>query len=196
MTISNEAKKEIIADHFGVIMHLLGLDLEDPSLKDTPNRVAKMYVDELFCGMSKDNYPKITVQPNDFKYDQMLVEANIKINSVCEHHFVPIIGYCHIAYIPKNKVIGLSKLNRIAQYYARRPQVQERLTQVIFNDLKEVLETEDVAVTVDAIHMCVRMRGIKDYNASTRTTALGGNFLTTARDEYFNAIPKLSDLKL
>lgn len=192
----SNSKINYISEKFEDIMIALGLDMNDHSLIDTPRRVAKMFVDELFVGLDDSQFPKITVQQNNFGYDQMLVEGNIMINSICEHHFVPIIGYCHIAYIPKDKVIGLSKLNRVAQFYAKRPQVQERLTQVIFNKLKEVLETDDVAVTIDAVHMCVRMRGIRDYNASTRSTALGGKFLDGARAEYFNAIPRLTDLKL
>lgn len=165
-----------IAAKFADIMSLLGLDLSDPSLKGTPQRVAKMYCREIFSGLDKVTYPKIMTQPNSFKYDQMLIQKGIEVNSVCEHHFVPILGKCAIAYIPDSKVIGLSKLNRIAKWHSSKPQVQERLTQDILNDLKDKLETDNVAVCIDASHLCVKMRGIQDSNAETRTTALSGVF--------------------
>lgn len=180
-------RQKYIEKHFRAIMQELGLDMEDPSLKETPHRVAKMYCKELFIGLT-EGPPRIMIQPNDFKYDQMLIEKGIEINSVCEHHFVPIIGTCSIAYIPRERVIGLSKLNRIAQYFASRPQVQERLTQQIKNFLVESLDTDDVAVCIDAVHMCVKMRGIKDSNCTTRTTALGGRFLDSARAEFLSAV--------
>ena len=183
---------QVIEKAFADIMNALGLDLTDDSLQNTPKRVAKMYVEEIFTGLDPYTFPKITVQDNKFGYNQMLIESNISIHSVCEHHFVPIIGMAHIAYIPGQKVIGLSKLNRIAHHYARRPQVQERLTEQIKACLTEVLDTIDVAVTVDAIHYCVKMRGVKDSNCVTRTTALGGKFLDNiVRAEYLNAIPKM-----
>jgi len=186
MKIGDDTKIKVIAKNFREIMAVLGLDLENDSLQNTPQRVAKMYVQELFNGLKDENFPKITVQENSFNYDQMLIERGIEINSVCEHHFVPIIGVCHIAYIPKDKVIGLSKLNRVAQYYAARPQVQERLTEQIKSKLVEILGTDDVAVCLDAAHMCVKMRGIKDSNCMTRTTALGGAFKedNNARSEF------------
>jgi GTP cyclohydrolase I len=155
--LTEEEKISVIEIHFTKILKTLGLDLDNDSLQKTPHRLAKMYAKELFNGLESKKFPKITVQSNEFKYDQMLIESNISIESVCEHHFVPIIGRCHIAYIPKYKVIGLSKLNRVAKYFSRRPQVQERLTQQIKNCLTDILETEDVAVTLDAVHFCVKM---------------------------------------
>ena len=176
-------------------MKQLGLDLGDDSLKETPKRIARMYVDEIFSGLDENNFPRIMTIENKFNYDQMLIEANIGIYSVCEHHFVPIIGKAHIAYIPNKKIIGLSKLNRVADYFSRRPQVQERLTANIKDKICEVVETDNVAVTIDAIHYCVIMRGAKDINALTRTSTLGGMFKseTTTRLEYFNSIPKMDD---
>lgn len=192
------AKQDIIEEHVKGILTTLGMDLTDDSLRDTPKRVAKMYVHELFGGLDEDAFPKMTVQENKFQYDQMLVECNITLNSVCEHHLVPIVGVCHIAYIPGSKVLGLSKFNRMVRYYARRPQVQERLTQQIQQHLQHVLETENVAVVIDAAHFCVRMRGVQDSSTLTRTSALGGVFRTqaTVRDELFKALPKVSDIRL
>lgn len=186
-------KIDLIARHFKKIMEELGLDLKDDSLKNTPQRVAKMYVNELFKGLKQENFPSISTFKNTYKYDQMLIESNIELNSVCEHHFVPILGRCHIAYIPNDEVIGLSKLNRIAQYFGNRPQVQERLTNDIFNKLKEILGTENVAVVIDAVHLCVKMRGIKDSNCETRTLQLGGHFRYDAstRNEFMNCIPRM-----
>lgn len=189
--LDDEAKIQIIKSYFEKIMLTLGLDLGNDSLMETPKRVAKMYVKELFQGLKDENFPKVTVQDNSFNYDQMLIERNIEINSVCEHHFVPIIGNCHIAYIPRDKVIGLSKLNRIAKYYAQRPQVQERLTEQISKKLQEVLGTKDVAVCVDAAHMCVKMRGIEHSNCLTRTTSLGGAFREEVRAEFLSAIGEI-----
>jgi GTP cyclohydrolase I len=166
-------------------MHTLGLDLKDDSLKGTPGRVAKMYVKEIFSGLHPDNKPEIALFDNKYQYNHMLVEKNITLYSNCEHHFVPIIGKAHIAYISSGKVIGLSKLNRIVQYYAQRPQVQERLTIQIANELRSVLETEDVAVIIDAVHLCVSSRGIKDVNSSTVTAEYGGAFLEQARKDEF-----------
>lgn len=174
--ISDEEKKKKIAILFEEIMEVMGLDLNDDSLRGTPERVAKMYIDEIFCGLNPKNKPKIALFENKYKYNQMLVDKNISFYSNCEHHFVPIIGKAHIAYIPSGKVIGLSKLNRIVQYYAKRPQVQERLTNQIANELKEVLGTEDVAVIIDAKHLCVSSRGIKDDTSETVTSYYGGVF--------------------
>ena len=190
-------KKETIAQHFKEIMLTLGMDLNDDSLQGTPDRVAKMYVDELFYGMQDENYPKITVQSNKFNYNQMLIECDIDVRSVCEHHFVPIIGVAHIAYIPDEKVIGLSKLNRITEHYSRRPQVQERLTEDIKTDIIKAVGTKSVAVTIDAIHYCVKMRGVRHSNCVTRTSALSGHFFEDekTREEYFNSIPKMNELK-
>lgn len=162
--------------HFREIMETLGLDLTDDSLKGTPRRVAKMYIKEVFSGLNPVNKPKVTLFENSYKYNEMLVEKNITFFSNCEHHFVPIYGKAHVAYISNGKVIGLSKLNRIVQYYAKRPQVQERLTMQIANELRQSLGTDDVAVIMDANHMCVSSRGINDVNASTVTSFYGGRF--------------------
>lgn len=187
--LDDELKIELIEKNFKEIMHILGLDLSDESLKDTPKRVAKMYVKEIFSGLNPDNKPKPTLFENKFNFSEMLVEKNITIYSYCEHHFVPITGKAHIAYFPKNHVIGLSKLNRIAQYYAKRPQVQERLTMQIANDLKETLQTDDVAVIIDADHMCVASRGVNDVNSSTVTSNYNGRFLNDeTRKEFLSHI--------
>jgi GTP cyclohydrolase I len=175
--IDDDLKIELIEKNFREIMHILGLDLNDESLKDTPGRVAKMYVKEVFSGLNPENKPKTTIFNNNFKFKEMLVEKDITIYSYCEHHFVPIFGKAHIAYFPNGHVIGLSKLNRIAQYYAKRPQVQERLTIQIANELKETLGSEDVAVIIDANHMCVASRGVNDVNSSTVTSSFHGKFL-------------------
>ena len=159
--IDDDLKIELIENNFREIMHVLGLDLSDDSLKDTPKRVAKMYVKEFFSGLNPDNRPSITLFENKYKFNQMIVERDITLYSTCEHHFVPIIGKAHIGYFSSGKVIGLSKLNRIVQYYAKRPQVQERLTMQIAADLKEMLQTEDVAVLIDADHLCVSQEGFK-----------------------------------
>ena len=174
--ISDEEKRKRIAFHFTEIMQTLGLDLNDDSLQGTPERVAKMYVEEIFSGLDPKNKPKIALFDNKYQYEQMLVEKNITFYSNCEHHFVPIIGKAHIAYISSGKVIGLSKLNRIVQYYAKRPQVQERLTNQIAKELQTVLETDDVAVIIDAKHLCVSSRGIKDDTSATVTAFYGGGF--------------------
>ncbi|RED48245.1 GTP cyclohydrolase I FolE [Seonamhaeicola aphaedonensis] len=177
--LSDTEKKERIAILFEEIMEVMGLDLTDDSLKGTPKRVAKMYIDEIFSGLNPDNKPKVALFDNKYQYNQMLVEKNITFYSNCEHHFVPIIGKAHVAYISSGKVIGLSKLNRIVQYYAKRPQVQERLTNQIANELKSILDTEDVAVIIDAKHLCVSSRGIKDNTSATVTAYYGGKFNTS-----------------
>ncbi|TMM29103.1 GTP cyclohydrolase I FolE [Polaribacter aestuariivivens] len=174
--ISDEEKKEKIAHLFSEIMNVMGLDLTDDSLQGTPKRVAKMYIEEIFSGLNPANKPKVALFDNKYQYNQMLVEKNITFYSNCEHHFVPIIGKAHVAYISSGKVIGLSKLNRIVQYYAKRPQVQERLTNQIAEELKAILNTEDVAVIIDAKHLCVSSRGIKDDTSSTVTSYFGGKF--------------------
>ncbi|MDB0011542.1 GTP cyclohydrolase I FolE [Crocinitomicaceae bacterium] len=174
--LSDEDKKDKIEGLFEQIMNTLGLDLTDDSLKGTPKRVAKMYIEEIFSGLDPKNKPKIALFDNKYQYNQMLVEKNITFYSNCEHHFVPIYGRAHIAYISSGKVIGLSKLNRIVQYYAKRPQVQERLTNQIGNELKEILQTEDIAVIIDAKHLCVSSRGIKDETSSTVTAYYSGAF--------------------
>jgi len=174
--LSDKEKKEKITGLFSEIMDVMGLDLTDDSLKGTPKRVAKMYIDEIFSGLNPANKPKVALFDNKYQYNQMLVEKNITFYSNCEHHFVPIIGKAHVAYISSGKVIGLSKLNRIVQYYAKRPQVQERLTNQIAEELKTILDTEDVAVIIDAKHLCVSSRGIKDDTSSTVTSYFGGKF--------------------
>jgi GTP cyclohydrolase I len=176
--ISDEKKKEKIAHLFEEIMDVMGLDLTDDSLKGTPKRVAKMYIEEIFSGLNPANKPKVALFDNKYQYNQMLVEKNITFYSNCEHHFVPIMGKTHVAYISSGKVIGLSKLNRIVQYYAKRPQVQERLTNQIAEELKKILNTEDVAVIIDAKHLCVSSRGIKDDTSTTVTSFFGGVFNT------------------
>jgi GTP cyclohydrolase I len=179
--ISDEEKKEKIAILFEEIMDTMGLDLTDDSLKGTPKRVAKMYIDEIFSGLNPANKPQVALFDNKYQYNQMLVEKNITFYSNCEHHFVPIIGKAHVAYISSGKVIGLSKLNRFVQYYAKRPQVQERLTNQIAEELKSILQTDDVAVIIDAKHLCVSSRGIKDDTSSTVTAYYGGVFNTSQK---------------
>lgn len=169
-------KKDRISFLFKEIMDVLGLDLTDDSLKGTPERVAKMYVEEIFSGLDPKNKPKIALFENKYQYNEMLVEKDISFYSNCEHHFVPIIGKAHIAYISSGKVIGLSKLNRIVQYFAKRPQVQERLTNQVANELKLALDTEDIAVIIDAKHLCVSSRGVKDDTSTTITSYYGGKF--------------------
>lgn len=187
--MSNNEKKARIALLFEEIMDVLGLDLNDDSLRGTPNRVAKMYVEEIFSGLDPANKPKIALFDNKYQYNQMLVEKDITFYSNCEHHFVPIIGKAHIAYISSGKVIGLSKLNRIVQYYAKRPQVQERLTNQIGNELKNILETDDVAVIIDAKHLCVSSRGVKDDTSATVTSYYSGKFNSQAKiNEFHNYI--------
>ena len=179
--LSDQEKKTKIALLFEEIMDVMGLDLTDDSLKGTPERVAKMYIDEIFFFLNPENKPKIALFDNKYQYNQMLVEKDITFYSNCEHHFVPIIGKAHVSYISSGKVIGLSKLNRIVQYYAKRPQVQERLTNQIAEELKGILGTDDVAVIIDAKHLCVSSRGIKDDTSATVTAFYGGAFNTSAK---------------
>jgi len=174
--MDDELKMELIAKHFREIMHIMGLDLTDDSLKGTPDRVAKMYVKEVFSGLDPKNKPIAKLFENKYKYSEMLVEKNITFFSHCEHHFVPIQGKAHVAYISNESVIGLSKINRIVQYFSQRPQVQERLTMQIGNELVEALGTDDVAVIMDADHMCVSSRGVKDTTSSTLTSFYAGKF--------------------
>ncbi len=174
--MDDELKMELIEKHFRDIMHVLGLDLTDDSLKGTPRRVAKMYVQEIFSGLDPKNKPDVKLFENKYKYSEMLVEKDITFFSNCEHHFVPIYGKAHVAYISNGHVIGLSKINRIVQYFAKRPQVQERLTMQIGNELKEILGTDDVAVIIDAHHMCVSSRGIQDVSSATVTSFYSGKF--------------------
>ncbi|MBT8245196.1 GTP cyclohydrolase I FolE [Winogradskyella sp.] len=174
--LSNSEKIESIKEDVKQIMETLGLDLTDDSLKGTPNRVAKMFVNEIFGGLHPDNKPNASTFENKYKYGEMLVEKNITVYSTCEHHLLPIVGKAHVAYISKGTVVGLSKMNRIVDYYAKRPQVQERLTIQIVKELQEVLGTEDVACVMDAKHLCVNSRGIRDIASSTVTSEFGGKF--------------------
>lgn len=183
--INDDEKIARIEYYFRQIMDTLGLDLTDDSLNGTPKRVAKMYVKELFQGLNPENKPSVTLFENKYKYNEMLVEKDISFYSNCEHHFVPIFGKAHVAYIANSKVIGLSKLNRIVEYFARRPQVQERLTVQIAKELQRVLNTEDVAVVMDAKHLCVASRGIQDDTSSTVTSFYGGKFQQEATKAEF-----------
>ena len=186
---SDADKKKAIEHHFHQIMLEMGLDMTDDSLRGTPHRVAKMFIDEIFSGLNPANKPKISVFDNSYQYDKMLVEADISFNSTCEHHFLPIIGKAHIGYVSSGKVIGLSKLNRIVDYYARRPQVQERLIMQIFNELKTVLDTDSVIVVMEAKHLCVSSRGIEDESSYTSTIQYGGIFNDKDnRNDFFNLI--------
>ena len=188
--IKSDAQKMVsIENHFRLIMEDLGLDLTDDSLKGTPHRVAKMFIQEIFSGLDPKNKPKMSVFENAYHYDKMLVEASISFNSTCEHHFLPIIGHAHIGYVSSGKVIGLSKLNRVVDYYSRRPQVQERLIMQIFNELKTVLETDSVMVVMEAKHLCVSSRGIQDESSFTSTIQYGGIFNEKEnRNDFFNLI--------
>lgn len=187
--MENQEKIDKIAFHFAEIMKVMGLDLEDPSLQNTPNRVGKMYVNEIFSGLDPAKKPAITFFPNDKAYSQMVIETGITVRSMCEHHFVPILGVAHIAYIPGDKVIGLSKFHRIVEYYSSRPQVQERLTNEIAECLKEALGHDNVAVVIVAEHYCVKLRGVKDANSLTTTSAISGAFETMeARSEFLRLI--------
>ncbi len=182
---TDEQKITEIEGHFRAIMETLGLDLTDDSLKGTPRRVAKMYVKEIFQGLNPANKPAIALFDNKYKYNEMLVEKNISFYSNCEHHFVPIIGKAHVAYISNGKVIGLSKLNRLVEYFAKRPQVQERLTMQIGKELQKDLGTEDVAIVIDAKHLCVASRGVEDDTSSTITAFYGGKFKEEKTKEEF-----------
>ena len=174
--LTRDEKYSRIRESMKDIVTTLGLDLQDDSLTETPHRIAKMYVDELFGGLDYSNFPKISVIDNKMGVEEMVKVDNISVISTCEHHFVTIDGASRVAYIPTNKIIGLSKINRIVRFFAQRPQVQERLTQQILVALQTLLETDDVAVTIDATHYCVKSRGVMDSNSSTQTTALGGQF--------------------
>ena len=177
-SLDRKEKIEVIEAHFNGIMRALGLDLEDDSLMDTPKRVAKMYVNEIFWGLDYDAFPKCTTVANKMNYDEMVVERNVNVQSNCEHHFVIIDGLATVAYVPNEKVLGLSKINRIVEYFAKRPQIQERLTEQVFHALCYILETENVAVMIDAQHYCVKSRGVEDTGSSTVTSKLGGGFKT------------------
>lgn len=184
--LSPVEKIKLIEKKFRDIMAILGLDIENDSLKDTPGRVAKMFVNETFSGLLPENEPRITLFENEYNYSEMLIERNIPVYSTCEHHFVPIIGKAHIGYIATGKVVGLSKLNRIVNYFSRRPQVQERLTVQIADYLKEALGTENVAIVMEAEHLCVTSRGVRDAGSSTITKSYHGLFLNTDRRNEFD----------
>lgn len=176
LLVKEDTKVKRIEKHFAAIMDILGLDREDDSLIETPKRVAKMYVNEVFWGLKPENFPKCTVIENKMNYDEMVIEKDITLMSNCEHHFVTIDGKAHIAYIPKGKVLGLSKMNRIVEYFARRPQVQERIAEQVYHALSFILGTEDVAVVIEGVHYCVKSRGVEDHNSFTMTAKLGGCF--------------------
>ena len=186
---SYDRKEKIdhIEAHFTHIMRILGLDLTDDSLIETPKRVAKMYVNEIFWGLDYDAFPKCTTVDNKMKYNEMVCERNVNVQSNCEHHFVVIDGLATVAYVPKDRVLGLSKINRIVEYFSKRPQIQERLTEQIFHTLQFILDTEDVAVMIDAQHYCVKSRGVEDTGSSTVTSRLGGGFKNdpAARAEFY-----------
>ena len=185
-------KIHIIEGHFKSIMETMGLDLSDDSLIETPKRVAKMFCNETMWGLDYEAFPKCTTVDNKMKYDEMVVERNITVQSLCEHHILPIVGKATIAYVPKNKVLGLSKMPRIVEYFSRRPQIQERLTEQIFHALQFILETDDIAVVIDATHLCVSSRGVEDNSASTITSKLGGGFKSdpAARQEFLQIANK------
>jgi len=174
--LSESEKMSRIATSFREIMDTLGLNLEDDSLSGTPERLAKMYIQEIHWGLNPHYFPKITAVDNKMGYDEMVIEKNIVVHSTCEHHFAMIDGYAHVAYIPREKVLGLSKMNRIVEYFARRPQIQERLTEQIFHTMQYILETPDIAVMINAKHYCVKSRGVEDINSETITSKLGGCF--------------------
>ena len=187
-SIERKDKITEIQKSFSHIMQVLGLDLDDDSLRETPLRVAKMYVNEIFWGLDYEAFPKCTTVDNKMKYNEMVVERNVSVQSNCEHHFVIIDGLATVAYVPKDKVLGLSKINRIVEYFSKRPQIQERLTEQVFHALQFILETEDVAVMIDAQHYCVKSRGVEDTGSSTVTTRLGGGFKSdpAARNEFLS----------
>jgi GTP cyclohydrolase I len=184
-----EERLVTITRNVSEIMVALGLDLKDDSLCETPRRIAKMYLNEIFWGLDYNNFPKITTIENKMQYDNVLLERHIKVNSTCEHHFIPMMGEAFIAYLPDKKVIGLSKINRIVEFFSRRPQVQERLTEQIFHTLCMLLETDNVAVLIKAEHTCVKLRGVEDTNSDTITSRLGGIFFNSpSRNEFYQSI--------
>jgi GTP cyclohydrolase I len=191
-TLDRKDKIERIEEHFTAIMKYLGLDLTDDSLIDTPKRVAKMYVNEIFWGLDYDAFPKCTTVDNKMKYDEMVVERGINVQSNCEHHFVVIDGKATVGYIPNQKVLGLSKINRIVEYFSKRPQIQERLTEQVYFALQYILETDNIAVVIDAQHYCVKSRGVEDVGSSTVTSKLGGVFKSdpAVRTEFMNIVNK------
>lgn len=193
--LDQEVRKHLIAEHVMKIINLLNLDLANDSLVETPNRIAKMYVEDIFFGLDYANFPKITVIANKMKIDEMVTVRGITLTSTCEHHFITIDGKATVAYLPKDSVIGLSKINRIVQFFAQRPQVQERLTQQILLALQTLLGTNNVAVSIDAIHYCVKARGIRDATSTTTTTSLGGLFRVSqnTRQEFLRTVTRYDD---
>jgi GTP cyclohydrolase IA len=188
--IDRKDKIEKIENHFTAIMQTLGLDLSDDSLVETPKRVAKMYVNEIFWGLDYEAFPKCTTVDNKMKYDEMVIERNVNVQSNCEHHFVVIDGVATVAYIPNQKVLGLSKINRVVEYFSKRPQIQERLTEQIYHALQYILDTDNIAVVIDAQHYCVKSRGVEDVGSSTVTSKLGGCFKAdpSVRNEFMNIV--------
>jgi GTP cyclohydrolase IA len=185
--LDRKDKISLIETNFKRIMEIMGLDLTDDSLRDTPNRVAKMYINEVFYGLDWEAFPKCTTVENKMHYNEMVCERNINVQSNCEHHFVIIDGLATVAYVPNKKVLGLSKINRIVEYFSKRPQIQERLTEQIYHALQFILETDDIAVMIDAQHFCVKSRGVEDVGSSTVTSRLGGGFKSdpAARAEFY-----------
>lgn len=192
LSVENKKKIDILEEAFTTIWKTVGMDLTDDSLQETPNRMAKMYINEIYFGLKEENFPKCTTVNNKMKYNEMVVERNVSVQSNCEHHGVVIDGLATVAYVPKDKVLGLSKINRIVEYFSKRPQIQERLTEQIFHTLQFILDTEDVAVMIDAKHYCVASRGVEDTGSSTVTSRLGGGFKTdpAARAEFLNIAMK------
>jgi len=194
--ISDKEKIKRIQENVKDILNTLGMDLEDDSLKGTPKRVAKSFVNELFSGLNPANKPKLSTFDNNYKYGEMLVEKNITVYSTCEHHLLPIVGRAHVAYISKGNVIGLSKMNRIVDYYAKRPQVQERLTMQVVQALQDALGTQDVACVIDAKHLCVNSRGVRDIESSTVTSEFGGKFKdASTKQEFLDYIKMETDFE-
>jgi GTP cyclohydrolase I len=187
--LENTQKTLLIEGHFRNIMQTLGMDLTDDSLQDSPGRVAKMFVNELMWGLKTENFPKCTVVENKMRYDEMVLEKGIQVISLCEHHFQTISGTAAVAYIPNKKVIGLSKLGRVVEYFARRPQIQERLTEQVYHALSLILETDNIAVLINAEHYCIKARGLQQHGSTTITSKLGGAFKeeTALRAEFFSA---------
>jgi len=192
LSVENKKKIDILEDAFTTIWKTVGMDLNDDSLMETPNRMAKMYINEIYFGLKEENFPKCTTVDNKMQYNEMVVERNVNVQSNCEHHGVVIDGLATVAYVPKQKVLGLSKINRIVEYFSKRPQIQERLTEQIFHTLQYILDTEDVAVMIDAKHYCVAARGVEDTGSSTVTCRLGGGFKTdpAARQEFLQIANK------
>lgn len=192
LAVENKKKIEVIEDAFNTIWSTMGMNLNDDSLADTPNRMAKMYVNEIYFGLKEENFPKCTTVDNKMKYDEMVVERNVNVQSNCEHHGVVIDGVATVGYIPRDKVLGLSKINRIVEYFSKRPQIQERLTEQIYHALQLILETDNIGVVIDAQHFCVKSRGVEDTGSSTITSKLGGVFKTdpSVRSEFMNMFNK------